>query len=208
MSASEPLPRPPAGAPAPSDGTRSGPSGAVARASAGASAGTPTPARGSRWTRSPWRWSARGSSRSCVRCGRPSSAPRFRPSSTSSTTSRVRSSGRAERWSRSRETIRGTCSPWRFYRDRRLPSDTSETGKWPLTGCFYPSSFSLASESRRRWWMCPSSARLADGRDECSPCTFDVLHGAFYRQARDSVVRRRKDPPVVRGRPAKRVSRP
>ena len=47
MSASEPLPRPPAGAPAPSDGTRSGPSGAFAGASAGASAGTPTPARGS-----------------------------------------------------------------------------------------------------------------------------------------------------------------
>ena len=43
MSASEPLPRPPAGAPVPSDGTRSGPSGAFA----GASAGTPTPARGS-----------------------------------------------------------------------------------------------------------------------------------------------------------------
>ena len=47
MSASEPLPRPPAGAP--SDGTRSGPSGAAAgaTASAGASAGTPSPARGS-----------------------------------------------------------------------------------------------------------------------------------------------------------------
>ena len=29
------------------------------------------------------------------------------------------------------------------HRDRRLPSDTSETGKWPLTGCFYPSSRSL-----------------------------------------------------------------
>ena len=49
MSASEPLPRPPAGAPAPSDGTRSGPSRAAAGASAGASARTPTPppARGS-----------------------------------------------------------------------------------------------------------------------------------------------------------------
>ena len=43
MSASEPLPRRSAGAPAPSDGTRSGRSGAFA----GASAGTPTPARGS-----------------------------------------------------------------------------------------------------------------------------------------------------------------
>ena len=47
MSASEPLPRPPAGASAPSDGTRSGPSGAFVAASAGASAGTPPPARGS-----------------------------------------------------------------------------------------------------------------------------------------------------------------
>ena len=48
MSASEPLPRPPAGTPAPSDGTRSGPSSAAAAgatASAGASAGTPPPAR-------------------------------------------------------------------------------------------------------------------------------------------------------------------
>ena len=49
MSASEPLPRPPSGAPARSDGTRSRPSGAAAGASAGASARTPTPppARGS-----------------------------------------------------------------------------------------------------------------------------------------------------------------
>ena len=47
MSASEPLPRPSSGAPVPSDGTRSGRSGAFAGASAGASAGTPTPARGS-----------------------------------------------------------------------------------------------------------------------------------------------------------------
>ena len=48
MSASEPLPRPPAAAPVPSDETRSGPSGTAAGASvsAGASAGTP-PARGS-----------------------------------------------------------------------------------------------------------------------------------------------------------------
>ena len=45
MSASAPLPRPPAGAQACSDGTRSGPSGAFAGASAGASAGTPPPAR-------------------------------------------------------------------------------------------------------------------------------------------------------------------
>ena len=48
MSASEPLPGPPAGAPAPSDGTRSVPSGAAAAgatASAGANARTPPPAR-------------------------------------------------------------------------------------------------------------------------------------------------------------------
>ena len=47
MSASEPLPRPLAVAPAPSDGTRPGRSGAAAGAtvSAGASAGTPPPAR-------------------------------------------------------------------------------------------------------------------------------------------------------------------
>ena len=95
----------PPGAPVPSDGTRSGPSGAFAGASAGASAGTPTCRRGGpgrplwRWIRSPSRWSARGLSRSCVN------------------------------------------------RDRRLPSDTSETGKWPLTGCSYPSSCSLASDA-------------------------------------------------------------